>query len=521
MKKSVLSVVLIGILAVPFLPPCVSQPPGDKEPAQPPVGLVKNSRFTQAGTDAKTPAHFSLQGDVAWVQCGNANEFGDKGIAFYSGKGAGSNGHVTQSVTGFPAGVGKWFRFSFRGLPESGFAVDKDALFMRVDFFGKQGTNPLDGVTQNIYPLVERYRKELAENGKYRKNGGAVWKTYTMEFRLPFAEIDTLNLTVGFKNGSATAEKGCEFYVTDFALVPIPPPEDAPKVVKVEKKAVPSLKSLISLGGRWYYEPDGDMKERPASLIVNFKNAQRLYYMDSELSNPFAENMTAWLRKGHLDLAGNRVDEDRFIADNLVLEFKEGKFLIVRAHNIPNHPTAKFPGLNPNYIQEKSRTYYLPLEPVKNVNAVAMNKTNSNRALPMGPTGVAINGVAFFNPFDAGQMEAVDIMDRCCGHPAPDNMYHYHKYPVCVKSPFVDDGQGHSPLIGFALDGFPIYGPYVAKGLMARDDKQNPLNDFNMRFDEERGWHYHVTPGQYPYIIGGFWGEVDARNLRKGPKGKK
>ncbi len=214
---------------------------------QPPAGLVKNPRFTQAGSDAKTPAHFSLQGDVAWVPCG-AEENTDQGIAFYASKGQRA-GLVTQSVTRFQGGVGKWFRFTFRGLAESGFKVEKDALFMRVDYFSKNGTNPLDGLTQNIYPLVERYRKELAENGKYRKNGGNVWKTYTFDFRLPFAEIDTLNLTVGFKNGSATSEKGSEFYVTEFSLTPIPAPENAPKVVKVQKRAMPNLKSLISLGG--------------------------------------------------------------------------------------------------------------------------------------------------------------------------------------------------------------------------------------------------------------------------------
>ncbi len=51
-------------------------------------------------------------------------------------------------------------------------------------------------------------------------------------------------------------------------------------------------------------------------------------------------------------------------------------------------------------------------------------------------------------------------MDRCCGHPDPDGTYHYHKYPICMKSPWADDGTDHSPLIGFAFDGFPIYGPY-------------------------------------------------------------
>jgi hypothetical protein len=57
----------------------------------------------------------------------------------------------------------------------------------------------------------------------------------------------------------------------------------------------------------------------------------------------------------------------------------------------------------------------------------------------------------------------------------------------------------------------------VAKGLMAKDDTKNPLDAFNMRFDEDRGWHYHVTPGQFPYVIGGFAGTVDPRNLRHGP----
>jgi len=52
---------------------------------------------------------------------------------------------------------------------------------------------------------------------------------------------------------------------------------------------------------------------------------------------------------------------------------------------------------------------------------------------------------------------------------------------------------------------------------MAKDDKDKPLDEFNMRHDEERGWHYHVTPGKYPYIIGGFAGTPDPRNLRRGP----
>ena len=49
--------------------------------------------------------------------------------------------------------------------------------------------------------------------------------------------------------------------------------------------------------------------------------------------------------------------------------------------------------------------------------------------------------------------------------------------------------------------------------------KKNPLNKFNLHQDNERGWHYHVTPGQYPQIIGGYWGHVDERNRRR-PTGR-
>jgi hypothetical protein len=42
-----------------------------------------------------------------------------------------------------------------------------------------------------------------------------------------------------------------------------------------------------------------------------------------------------------------------------------------------------------------------------------------------------------------------------------------------------------------------------------------------IQYDEIRGWHYHVTPGRFPYIIGGYWGDVDARNIgKKGAKKK-
>ena len=78
----------------------------------------------------------------------------------------------------------------------------------------------------------------------------------------------------------------------------------------------------------------------------------------------------------------------------------------------------------------------------------------------MGPIGIAANGVVFFNPFDAGNKDASRPDGPLLRPPQPDNLYHYHKYPICMNSPWADEGREHSPLIGWAFDGFPVYGPY-------------------------------------------------------------
>jgi hypothetical protein len=138
----------------------------------------------------------------------------------------------------------------------------------------------------------------------------------------------------------------------------------------------------------------------------------------------------------------------------------------------------------------------------------------------MGPIGIALNGVVFFNPFDLGNQDATDLMDRCCGHPQQQGVYHYHKYPICLNSPWDDQGTGHSALIGFAFDGFPLYGPYESKDVMAKDiTGEHALNDFNLHFDPQRGWHYHVTPGKFPYLLGGYWGTEDSRDRQRPPMG--
>ena len=423
------------------------------------------------------------------------------GVALVS-RGAGAA--VSRDVP-VDAKTSRWHRLSVRGLPQPNFAVGDTGLTLRADFFA--GDRPLDGVTKPLAPLVERARRDLAANGNARRGGAAAWQTYQLDIRLPFPGIDRVRVGVVLSDGRATADADAAFVVGELRLDPLAIPEPLPGVRPPEV----DVKELVPLGGRWFYRPEPGRAIDPDGLVVTAANAGRLFYRDAALTNPFAENMTATLRKGFKDRAGNVVAEDRPVPDSVTLTFLKRTTLVVRVKNLPNHPTGTFPERrgNPHFIREQDDTYRLPLDPKPDPAAVAMDAGNRNRALPMGPVGVAVNGVVFFNPFDRGLEDAHDLMDTCCGHPAPDDRYHYHKYPVCVRSPFADDGEGHSPVVGWAFDGLPVYGPYEGRGVMAMHATANPLDAFNAHHDPDRGWHYHVTPGKFPYIIGGYKGTPD------------
>lgn len=476
-------------------------------------GLVQNSTFSEGDAATSVPTGFELSGGAKWFGTGYDDEFAGPGVAFNARESA--KGSVSQKVAGLRQSQGRWLRFTFRGLAEDGFQVPEKGLWMRMEFFA--GNSSRDAATRLLTREIEADRKDLGANGNGRQHGAEVWRTYEFEELLPFGDVDSVRLTVGYEGGTGKEVKGSYFFIDDFELTQ----SDHSLTGRVEPagKKVDSLMStegMAALGGRWFYRPLPGEKIG-STLTVTADNADRLYYRSDRLTNPFAGNMSSWLKKGFLDVRGALVQNDAFVKDAVTLTFDASGYVQVFTKNLPNHPTAKFPdtygtqGYNPSYIQEQNSTYRLPLNPQPRLNAVTLDDTN--QALPMGPIGVAVNGVVFFNPFDAGYMDASSIMDRCCGHPNPgQNQYHYHKYPICVNTMFVDKGEEHSPVIGFSFDGYPVYGPYESKGVMAKDLTANKLNRFNLHSDDIRGPHYHVTPGQFPYILGGYYGTAAAGN---------
>ena len=118
--------------------------------------------------------------------------------------------------------------------------------------------------------------------------------------------------------------------------------------------------------------------------------------------------------------------------DNVEIQL-DGDRLVVTGSCIPDHEYGNFPGEcgNPNSVADQNDTWRLPLVPEPTgspaVDALAQ----------LGPIGIMVNGVAFYNPYDGGGIEAPGTicMDDCNAHPSPDSRYHYHQYSPCIDCP--------------------------------------------------------------------------------------
>jgi hypothetical protein len=67
--------------------------------------------------------------------------------------------------------------------------------------------------------------------------------------------------------------------------------------------------------------------------------------------------------------------------------------------------------------------------------------------------------------------------------------------------------------LGYAFDGYGIYGPFGEDG-----KRPSNLDSCNGHEDKTRGYHYHVTD-KFPYIIGGYHGEVEMSNIDRPGRG--
>jgi len=111
-----------------------------------------------------------------------------------------------------------------------------------------------------------------------------------------------------------------------------------------------------------------------------------------------------------------------------------------------------------------------------------------------------------------GDPNAVFPLDRCFGHPYL-NQYHYHgpswacfsSIPKLKKA--LDNAHAQSPLLGYAIDGFGIYGPRGPGGkvLANKDLDECHGRTSKVWWDGKYVKMYHyVLSAQFPYSIGCF-----------------
>ncbi len=185
--------------------------------------------------------------------------------------------------------------------------------------------------------------------------------------------------------------------------------------------------------------------------------------------------------------------------------YVDGANIVLESNGLPNHSSpywgngnsmyeAPHSGMvvNPNLISEQSLVFRIPLNP---------EQASTISSTPLGAMGIALNGVALYNQF-AGPNQPLEneiaTFDRYNGHPQQFGQYHYHIEPVYFSN-------NDNSIVGFLLDGFPVYGRKNKDGTYPTD-----LDDANghvgVTDDYPEGiYHYHIT-SEEPYISDGFRG---------------
>lgn len=239
----------------------------------------------------------------------------------------------------------------------------------------------------------------------------------------------------------------------------------------------------------------------------------------------FHFSLTRGLRLGGLLVVSASLAASSRLPPNSVTVSIEGLHRRIQANGIPDHEPGRFPNRNnPNSISEQHYDYKVPLHP-----EVAAKPT----AYLMQPFGIAVNGIVL-DPFAAEwwkgdpssgwQYEphggAIDLgLDSHNAHVQPNGAYHYHGIPTGLLAKLTG-GKPAMTLLGWAADGFPIYGPW---GYTDTKDASSPLKKLTSSYSIKSGSRPSASPSgkydgsfvqDYEYMPG--QGDLDANNGRQG-----
>jgi hypothetical protein len=193
-----------------------------------------------------------------------------------------------------------------------------------------------------------------------------------------------------------------------------------------------------------------------------------------------------------------------------------GTYITIKTNGLPDHKSVYYPTTNPLY-ESFSGTTFANMNFSKNPNTIASQsltfkipvnpkQASTHASTPMGPIGVSLNGVPFFNQYAAmGSPLTNEIagLDKYWGHPQQSGQYHYHVEPLYLTTVKASK----SALLGFLLDGFPVYGPEENGTAVTNATLDAYHGHTTVTADYPAGiYHYHITSTD-PYLNGsGFYG---------------
>jgi len=189
----------------------------------------------------------------------------------------------------------------------------------------------------------------------------------------------------------------------------------------------------------------------------------------------------------------------------------DADYLYVESDSMPSHPmmigiTAWQQQVPLPQRYTGDNAWQIPLHPVP-----AREPMSAKEHFFRGAIALAANGVPIFNPIkNDGKTDTflAGELDQYGGHCGRADDYHYHLPPV-----YLEDTVGKGQPIAIALDGYPILG-YVDPN---DPDHAAPLDAFNGHQDARGNYHYHATKA-YPYLNGGFHGQVVERGGQVDPQ---
>lgn len=187
----------------------------------------------------------------------------------------------------------------------------------------------------------------------------------------------------------------------------------------------------------------------------------------------------------------------------------EGDQRVFTGNALPNHGTGVYPVAstddaaqvdpNPNTISAQELSFSVPLNPTLAAEPSCMG----------GFVAVLLTGSVVFDGLDAEKRDAVahEVQDKCQGHPEGNGQYHYHSLTSCLED---DHAEGtHSALMGYALDGFGLYGHYGENGDLLTNEDLDECHGHTHEIMWEgqlvEMYHYHATY-EYPYTLGCYRG---------------